>query len=115
MPRIEDNARDEHFWHAIAQRYDVAAGPINLENGYFGRMTREVAQDYQRNIDFINRHNSVPVRQHFDTTQGLEIRDSLDTVRLLESGQVPLALGYAALSVFGGLLATWAGLSLTKL
>ena len=40
---------------------------------------------------------------------------SLDTVRLLESGQVPLALGYAAISVFGGLLATWAGLSLTKL
>ena len=40
---------------------------------------------------------------------------SLDTVRLLESGQVPLALGYAALSVFGRLLATCAGLSLTKL
>ena len=36
-------------------------------------------------------------------------------VHLLESGQVPLALGYAAISVFGGLLATWAGLSLTKL
>lgn len=40
---------------------------------------------------------------------------SLDTLRLLESGQAPLALGYAAISVFGGLLATWAGLSLTKL
>ncbi|PTQ74014.1 fluoride efflux transporter CrcB [Pseudomonas sp. GV071] len=40
---------------------------------------------------------------------------SLDTLRLLESGQLPLALGYAALSVFGGLLATWAGLLLTKL
>ncbi|MGY4531862.1 CrcB protein [Pseudomonas sp. TE3786] len=40
---------------------------------------------------------------------------SLDTLRLLESGQLPLALGYAALSVIGGLLATWAGLSLTKL
>ncbi len=39
---------------------------------------------------------------------------SLDTLRLLESGQLPLALGYAALSVFGGLLATWAGLLLTK-
>ncbi|NBA96799.1 fluoride efflux transporter CrcB [Pseudomonas sp. R5(2019)] len=39
---------------------------------------------------------------------------SLDTVRLLESGQAPLALGYAGLSVIGGLLATWAGLSLTK-
>jgi CrcB protein len=40
---------------------------------------------------------------------------SLDTLRLLESGQVPMAFGYLALSVFGGLLATWAGLSLTKL
>ena len=62
MPRIEDNARDEHFWHAMAQRYDVAPGPINLENGYFGRMTRGVAQDYQRQVDFINRSNSVHVR-----------------------------------------------------
>lgn len=40
---------------------------------------------------------------------------TLDTLRLLESGQLPLALGYVALSVFGGLLATWVGLSLTKL
>ena len=40
---------------------------------------------------------------------------SLDTLRLLESGQVPLALLYAPASVLGGLLATWLGLSLTKL
>ena len=39
---------------------------------------------------------------------------SLDTVRLMESGQVPLALGYTSISVVGGLLATWAGLSLTR-
>jgi CrcB protein len=40
---------------------------------------------------------------------------SLDTVRLLESGQLPLALGYAAVSVLGSLLATWAGLNLARL
>ncbi|GAB3378792.1 fluoride efflux transporter CrcB [Azotobacter armeniacus] len=40
---------------------------------------------------------------------------SLDTLRLLESGQASLAFGYLALSVLGGLLATWAGLTLTKL
>lgn len=40
---------------------------------------------------------------------------SLDTVRLLESGQAPLAFGYAAISVLGGLLATWAGLALTRI
>ncbi|MGE8147025.1 fluoride efflux transporter CrcB [Pseudomonas frederiksbergensis] len=40
---------------------------------------------------------------------------SLDTLRLLETGHAPMAFGYLAISVFGGLLATWAGLSLTKL
>jgi CrcB protein len=40
---------------------------------------------------------------------------SLDTLRLLEGGQALLAIGYATASVVGGLLATWAGLSLTKL
>lgn len=40
---------------------------------------------------------------------------SLDTLRLLDNGQGPLAIGYAVASVFGGLLATWAGLYLTKL
>ena len=40
---------------------------------------------------------------------------SLDTLRLLENGQAPMAIGYAAASVLGGLLATWAGLTLTKL
>lgn len=40
---------------------------------------------------------------------------SLDTLRLLESGQAPMAISYAVLSVLGGLLATWAGLALTKI
>lgn len=40
---------------------------------------------------------------------------SLDTLRLLETGQAPMAIGYAGVSVLGGLLATWAGLTLTKL
>ena len=90
MPRIEDNARDEHFWHAIAQRYDVAPGPINLENGYFGRMTRGVAQDYQRQVDFINRSNSVHVRQRFDDTQSLEIRAHLADMLKVEPGSIAL-------------------------
>ncbi|MGH8352304.1 MAG: fluoride efflux transporter CrcB [Pseudomonas sp.] len=40
---------------------------------------------------------------------------SLDTLRLLDNGEVPIALGYVLLSVMGGLLATWGGLSLAKL
>ncbi|HTO18957.1 MAG TPA: fluoride efflux transporter CrcB [Pseudomonas sp.] len=40
---------------------------------------------------------------------------SLDTLRLLESGQLATALGYALVSVVVSLLATWAGLALNKL
>ncbi|MNZ76966.1 putative fluoride ion transporter CrcB [compost metagenome] len=39
---------------------------------------------------------------------------SLDTLRLLESGQPVTALGYVGLSVCGGLLATWVGLVLAR-
>lgn len=40
---------------------------------------------------------------------------SLDTLRLLEGGQMAVAFGYLACSILGGLLATWAGLSFARL
>ena len=108
MPRIEDNARDEHFWHAIAQRYDVAPGPINLENGYFGRMTRGVAQDYERQVDFINRSNAVHVRQRFDNTQNLEIRDQL--ANMLKVSPASIALTNRASDALQSLIRNYKGL-----
>ena len=40
---------------------------------------------------------------------------SLDGLRLLESGQAATAFSYIGVSVFGGLLAAWAGLTLARL
>ena len=40
---------------------------------------------------------------------------SLDGLRLLESGQLATAFGYIGVSVVGGLLAAWAGLTLARL
>lgn len=40
---------------------------------------------------------------------------SLDTLRLLENGQLATAFGYVLASVVVSLLATWAGLALNKL
>ena len=74
MPRNADN---EPHWHAIAQRYDVEPGPINLENGYFGRMSRAVQAHYLEHISFINRSNSVHVRQRFEQGENVEIRREL--------------------------------------
>lgn len=73
MPDNTRRARDEMFWQTFADRYAVEPGPINLENGYFGRMSRTVIEEYQRNIELINRSNSVHVRQRFEQDENLAI------------------------------------------
>ena len=77
MPDNNRRAKDEAFWKTFADRYDRQSGPINLENGYFGRMSRTVVEEYQRNIELINRSNSVYVRQRFEQTDGPKIRAQL--------------------------------------
>ncbi len=74
MPRNADN---EHHWHAIAQRYELEPGPITLENGYFGRLCRAVRAQYLEYVAFINRSNSLYVRQRFETGENVEIRRQL--------------------------------------
>ena len=77
MPDNTRRARDEAFWQTFADRYDVQPGPVNLENGYFGRMSRTVIEEYQRNIELINTSNSVYVRQQFEQRDHLDIRAQL--------------------------------------
>lgn len=60
------NADNETHWLAIAQRYALEPGPINLENGYFGRMSHAVQAQYLEHVAFINRSNAVHVRQRFE-------------------------------------------------
>ncbi|WP_448109092.1 aminotransferase class V-fold PLP-dependent enzyme [Pseudomonas azerbaijanoccidentalis] len=74
MPDNTRRARDEAFWRTFADRYDLQPGPINLENGYFGRMSRTVVEEYQRNIELINRGNSVHVRQRFEQGESVKIQ-----------------------------------------
>ncbi|PHN19738.1 aminotransferase class V-fold PLP-dependent enzyme [Pseudomonas sp. ICMP 460] len=74
MPRNADN---ESHWQAIAGRYELEPGPINLENGYFGRMSRAVQAQYLEHVAFINRSNAVYVRQRFEQGENLEIRRQL--------------------------------------
>jgi isopenicillin-N epimerase len=88
MPDNTRRARDEDFWQTFADRYDVEPGPVNLENGYFGRMSRTVVEEYHRNIELINRRNSVYVRQRFEQGEGQKI-----------SAQVAGLIGVAAESV----------------
>jgi selenocysteine lyase/cysteine desulfurase len=77
MPDNARRTRDEAFWRTFADRYAVEPGPLNLENGYFGRMSRTVVEEYQRNIELINRGNSVHVRQRFEQGESVKIRAQL--------------------------------------
>jgi isopenicillin-N epimerase len=79
MPVVDAQARarDEAFWLEVAAQYEVAPGPINLEYGYFGRMTRKALSNYEENLAYVNRSNSVYVRQQFDTVDSEIIRAQL--------------------------------------
>jgi len=70
-------AMDETFWKDVAARYPRDDGPINLDGGYFGRMSEGVVQAYEDAIRQVNRGNSVQVREHFDKHQAEAIRQQL--------------------------------------
>ncbi len=61
-------------WAGLARHYDLATGIVNLENAYYGVMARPVLDDYKRNIDYLNRHNSRYLRGDFDREGGEAIR-----------------------------------------
>ncbi|WP_268799768.1 aminotransferase class V-fold PLP-dependent enzyme [Pseudomonas huanghezhanensis] len=76
-PSVTERAQDEAFWQQVAAQYDVEPGPINLEYGYFGRMTRKALRNYEENLAYVNRSNSVYVRQQFDSVDSEVIRAQL--------------------------------------
>ncbi|RON06473.1 class V aminotransferase [Pseudomonas brassicacearum] len=108
MPENTRRALDEAFWQTFADRYEVQPGPINLENGYFGRMSRTVIEEYQRNIELINRSNSVHVRQRFEKLESVEIRGQL--AELLRVPAEAVALTRSASDALQSLIRNYNGL-----
>ena len=103
MPENTLRAHDEAFWQTYVGRYEVdTEGPLNLENGYFGRMSRTVVEEYQRNIAFINRSNSVYVRQHFDQEQGEVIRQQV--AQLIHVAPQTVAMATSAVDALQSLI-----------
>jgi selenocysteine lyase/cysteine desulfurase len=109
MPEHTLRAHDEAFWKTFVDRYDVEPdGPLNLENGYFGQMSRTVVEEYQRNIEFINRGNSVYVRQHFDREHGEAIRQLV--AQLIHVPPSTVALASSAVDALQTLIRNYNGL-----
>lgn len=86
----DEQARDETFWQQVAAQYEVEPGPVNFEYGYFGRMTRAALKDYEQNLAYVNRSNSVYVRQKFDTEDSETIRADLADLLNVPAREVAL-------------------------
>ncbi|WP_260956898.1 aminotransferase class V-fold PLP-dependent enzyme [Pseudomonas citri] len=109
MPENTLRAHDETFWRTFVGRYDVDPDePLNLENGYFARMSRTVVEEYQRNIEFINRGNSVYVRQHFDRDHGEAIRRQV--AQLIQAPTHSVAMATSAVDALQSLIRNYNGL-----
>lgn len=68
---LADVVRDEAYWATVKSHYEVSGDFVNLENGYYGVMTRAISDEFKRNIDQLNRDNSYFLRREFDR-QGVE-------------------------------------------
>ena len=58
-------AKDESFWAQVALNYDKAQGIINLEHGYWGKMSRQVQGVFIEKTQMVNTQLSVYGRKHF--------------------------------------------------
>jgi selenocysteine lyase/cysteine desulfurase len=62
---VMDLSKDEKYWAEVAKDYDVDPDIINLENGYWGLMSRPVLETYLDHIRMVNRENSYYARRGF--------------------------------------------------
>ncbi len=65
MGLVNKNAQDEAFWRNVAADFDVAPDVTNLENGYWGIMSRPVLENYIANTRKVNRENSHYARRGY--------------------------------------------------
>jgi isopenicillin-N epimerase len=56
---------DEAYWNSVASHYNVSQDIVNLENGYYGAMTKDVMAAYQQNVDKLNFQNSFYLRNSY--------------------------------------------------
>lgn len=61
----ESLARDESFWGKVALFYDTAQGIVNLEHGYWGKMSRPVHNTFVEKTRMVNTQLSYYARKHY--------------------------------------------------
>jgi selenocysteine lyase/cysteine desulfurase len=73
-------ARDEKHWGAITKFYGVTDQIVNLEGGYFQPMALPVLAEFHRQIDRVNRENSLYARGAYPTDMEAARRRAADAL-----------------------------------
>jgi selenocysteine lyase/cysteine desulfurase len=58
-------AKSEPFWAKVALFYDKAEGILNLEHGYWGKMSRPVQNTFVEKTRMVNTQLSIYARKHY--------------------------------------------------
>jgi selenocysteine lyase/cysteine desulfurase len=69
----ESLATDESFWAEIATFYDKAQGVVNLEHGYWGKMSRPVQNAFVEATHMVNTQLSFYARKDYNDDEKLSI------------------------------------------
>ena len=67
-------ARDEAFWSEVATNYDRTEGIVNLEHGYWGKMSHSVQNAYIDTTRMVNAQNSFYARKQYDADAKESVR-----------------------------------------
>ena len=67
-------AKNEAFWAKVAPFYDTAQGIVNLEHGYWGKMSRPVQEAFIEKTRMINTDLSYYARKHYADDQAVSAR-----------------------------------------
>jgi len=67
-------ARNEAFWSEVAANYDRTEGIVNLEHGYWGKMTHSVQDAYIEATRMVNAQNSFYARRLYDADEQESVR-----------------------------------------
>ena len=66
-------ARDESFWAKVALFYDKAQGVVNLEHGYWGKMSRPVQNVFVEATRMVNTQLSFYARKNYSDDEKLSV------------------------------------------
>ena len=86
------NAKNEKYWHQIANQFKLSPDFINLENGYYGILPKPVLAEYQRNIAKLNESNSFYLRQNY-TSDADKIRAQIASLVGVSPEEIALTRG----------------------